>query len=743
MKKMITKTTLLFILSVFFAVSVKAQSVSGVALLGADSIVLGVDSAMILTAIVSPHNAADKSVVWMTTDKLIADTVSVVEDTICRIKGISVGEAKIIVMTKEGNFRDTCVVKVIIPVDSVRLKDDSLTMILGRDTTLISKIYPVEPKPTNGEMLWTSSDPSVVDIINVTDDSICSLKALKLGVAAIFVSSVDGVKKDSCVVTVTALPVEGLTLSHDSIKYMRLESDTILTVRVDPFGETNDSVKWTSADHTVVEVTSSGYDTVCTIRAKGIGKTYIYAVSIDDSEKKDSCFVNVVGVPVEGLSLNVDSLDLTVHTDTTLIARITPPDATNDSIRWTSGDSTIIDIISPESLKNDTTCTVVANKSGGAYIYAQTFEGGFKDSCWVSVIVPVDSVVLDLLAIRINLKEDTVGLLKAKVYPDSATCKSPLTWVNKDERIARIDSVVHDTLCYMKALSPGVDTLYVMMIGGVMSEFCYVTVDPRLADSVRIAKNDDLMENDTLQLGLNGSIALQAAIYPSNVTNDTIILTSSDPEILRIDSLPEGVYIRALREGAATLYAVAADNSREKDSCIVKVRTVPATGIRLNKDTLYVYEGGVDSLIATVSPLNATDKTIIWRSYGKNEEVLDIIQVDNDSVYKFKALKADTVLIHAYAREEESGIKDSCVVIVKSETGNEPVDEESVIVYVKDHRLYVNTAKAETVYVYSSNGSLALVKRKAEGSALFDLKTEDKILFVRGGSGWTRKTVNL
>jgi outer membrane lipoprotein-sorting protein len=404
------------------------------------------------------------------------------------------------------------------------------------------------------------------------------------------------------------------------------------------------------------------------------------------------------------------------------------------------------------------------------------------------------------------------------------------------------------------------------------------------------------MVNDTLLLGVNGSIALQTAIYPSNVTNDTVKLTGSNSEILRIDSLPEGVYIHALREGTATVYAVAADESREKDSCIVKVVSVPSTGIRLNKDTLRMYEENVDSLIATVLPLNATDKTVIWRLTDVNGgninvgEFIDIISssADNDSVYKFKALKADTLIIFAFAEDVDRGLKDSCVVIMKEQfvyvesdtvsvdgrikmslkipdevtfrgsfelqlpkgfgltlegsgykteladsykessglnitarddstylfeispktasassklrtasdkkealniyytiydnalenstatydarfvdidflfdneteikekqldikikvfkdpTGNEPVEEEKIIAYAKNHRLYVNTAKAETVYVYSSNGSLVFVKNKAEGLTMFELAAEDKILFVKGSSGWAQKVV--
>lgn len=893
MKKIITKTTLLCILSVLFAMSVKAQSVSGVAFSGKDSITLGVDSTAILTAIVSPHHAVDKSVVWMTTNKLIVDTVSVVEDTICNIKGIGVGEAKIIVMTREGNFRDTCVVKVVIPVDSVKLKEHHLTMILGHDTSLISTIFPSEP--TNDDVIWSSSNPSVVDIIRVTDDSICTIKALRLGKATLFVTSVDGAKKDSCIVTVNALPIENFTLSSDSIKYMRLGSDTTLSARVAPLGETNDSVRWYSADHTIVEITSSGYDTVCAFTAKGIGATYIYGVSFVDRDKKDSCFVSVVGVPVTGVSLNTDRLELEIRTDTTLKAQIMPFDATNDSIRWTSSDSTTIDIVSAESAKNDTICTIRAKRSGGAYIYAQTFEGAYKDSCFVTVLIPVDSIVLNSTAVRMNLKEDTTYVLKAKIYPDSATQPfiSPLEWVNKEEHLVKIDSVAQDTLCYIKALSAGVDTFYVETAGGVRSKWCYVTVDPRIVDSVRITKNNDPETQDTLFLAVNASVELRVTVYPSNATNDTLTLTSNDPAVLRIDSLEGGTYINALQEGTATLYAVATDGSGQKDSCIVKVRTVPATGIRLNVDTLYVYEEHVDSIIATILPLHATDKGITWRHSDVRGEILDIQPAKNDSVYKFKAIKADTALIFAYAGTVESGIKDSCVVIVKEPfvflesdlvavdgriimslkipegvtfsgsfelqlpkgfgltlegggyktklsddykevsaltvtsrndstylfeinpktapanssrlrtaseegirealviyytiydnalenstdtyevrfvdidfllsdetgikekqlkleikvfkdgTGNEPLEDgKQILVYAKAQRLYVNTAEAETVYVYSSDGSLILVKNKVEGPALFDLNTEAKILFVKGSSGWTQKVMN-
>ncbi|MDR1525884.1 MAG: hypothetical protein LBS79_11625, partial [Tannerella sp.] len=135
MKIRITKRTVLMLaFSAFFFINVKAQIVTGVQL-NKDTITLGVDSMDILVANVLPSDAANKSVEWKITDVSKIDTV-MTDDTTCMITGKVVGETKLIVRTHPTNYRDTCVIKVIIPVDSVRLKDHSLDMILGHDTTL-------------------------------------------------------------------------------------------------------------------------------------------------------------------------------------------------------------------------------------------------------------------------------------------------------------------------------------------------------------------------------------------------------------------------------------------------------------------------------------------------------------------------------------------------------------------------------------------------------------------------------
>ena len=49
-------------------------------------------------------------------------------------------------------------------------------------------------------------------------------------------------------------------------------------------------------------------------------------------------------------------------------------------------------------------------------------------------------------------------------------------------------------------------------------------------------------------------------------------------------------------------------------SCGSKVTDIPVTGVTLNKETLELEEGESQTLTATISPSNATDKTLIWAS---------------------------------------------------------------------------------------------------------------------------------
>jgi hypothetical protein len=87
--------------------------------------------------------------------------------------------------------------------------------------------------------------------------------------------------------------------------------------------------------------------------------------------------------------------------------------------------------------------------------------------------------------------------------------------------------------------------------------------------------------------------------------------------------------------------------------------------------------------------------------------------------------------------------EDEIVVNVTTGTSTGIVDKAAADVAIRSEsgRLYIDSPAAETVYIYSFTGKLLYTATKASGLATFDAPSE-KLLIVRGTSGWTRKVSN-
>ena len=110
-----------------------------------------------------------------------------------------------------------------------------------------------------------------------------------------------------------------------------------------------------------------------------------------------------------------------------------------------------------------------------------------------------------------------------------------------------------------------------------------------------------------LSVGDTGTFS--ATVSPDNATDKTITWSASPAGILTIDSAT-GAY-EAISTGEVTVTATAGGKTA---SCTMNV-VVPVSGIVINNaptEALFVNSTGI--LTATVSPDNATDKTIVWSS---------------------------------------------------------------------------------------------------------------------------------
>lgn len=134
-------------------------------------------------------------------------------------------------------------------------------------------------------------------------------------------------------------------------------------------------------------------------------------------------------VSVTGLSLNKSSLTLQKGTTETLVATISPEDASNKDILWTSTDETIA-TVSP-------TGEIKALKSGTTTITAQSIDGNYTASCQVTVFVTVTGITLDKQ--ELSVTEGKTLKLTPTISPEDATNKE-IKWTSSDNAVASVST---------------------------------------------------------------------------------------------------------------------------------------------------------------------------------------------------------------------------------------------------------------------------------------------------------------
>ena len=121
-------------------------------------------------------------------------------------------------------------------------------------------------------------------------------------------------------------------------------------------------------------------------------------------------------------------------------------------------------------------------------------------------------------------------------------------------------------------------------------------------------------------------------VLPDNATIKVVGWESSDEDILYVDKDYPG-YFYGVAPGTVTLRCTAKDGSGVYKNVQVTVWQTDVTGITLNKSSMQMDKGATFQLNATVSPSNATIKTIQWTSSNTSVATVDenglVTAVDN------------------------------------------------------------------------------------------------------------------
>ncbi len=632
----------------------------------------------LITASVLPASASNQGITWKSSNTSIA-TVNEAGQITARSKGT----CNITATSKDGGYSATCVVTVLQLASSVKLNYSSITLDVGKTKTLTATLTP--STVTYKTVKWKSSNTKVAKV-----SSKGVITAVKAGTATITCTSKDGNAKTTCKITVTQ-PATGITLSKTKLS-VREGKLAAITATVKPADTTNSKVTWTSSDKKVATVDSSGV-------VKGIKKgTATITAKTVSGGKTATCKVTVIK-SVTGVSLNKTSMTINVGSKSVITPTIKPSSASTKTVTWSSSNYDIADVTKDGQ--------VIAKAPGYAKITAKTKDGGYKAYCEVLVIQPVKSVKLKKTTLHLEAGEKYT--LKPTISPSNASNKN-VKWTSSDKKVAKVSSSGVVT-----GLKSGTATITVKTVNGGFTAKCTVKVVKKVTGIT--------LNKTSAKLYLDGKLTLKATVAPSDATVKNVTWKSSNTKVAKVSS--KGV-VTPVAPGNVTISCKTEDGGFTAKCTVAVKREV--TKITLNKSSVSVSAGKTVTLKPTLSPSNATDKTVTWKSSNTK-----IAKVSSKGV--ITGVGRGTATITATT---ENGLSKTCKVTVSQPVTGVDISKNIATVYAGEKltlssTVFPTNANNQSVTYQSANTSVAKVSSSGVVTGIKAGTTKITVKTVDGG----------
>lgn len=310
-------------------------------------------------------------------------------------------------------------------------------------------------------------------------------------------------------------------------------------------------------------------------------------------------------IPVRGLTLNKYFWEMRV-TDTDKLYPIFNPTNANDRVVYWSEDS------DGKVVTVDANGNVVGIAIGTANVTCITEDGAYRSTCLYNILralIPITSITLDKNAV--TLEEGQSTTLVATALPANADDKT-INWRSTDNSIATVTE--NGTVVAVKA---GTASIYASAaVGNAESDPCVVTVTPPVIHVTNVQ-----LDINNIQMEVGKTQQLTATVIPTNATNKSVTWKSSAPSVATVSSTG---LVTCIAAGNATITVTTVDGGYST-TCAVKVvvPVIAVTGVSIdNGETADMDVGDTLQLTATVTPANATDKTVVWDT--TNADILTV-----------------------------------------------------------------------------------------------------------------------
>lgn len=306
-------------------------------------------------------------------------------------------------------------------------------------------------------------------------------------------------------------------------------------------------------------------------------------------------YVTVKEVAVQSVTLSKSTLDLTVGDSFSLTASISPSNATNKAVTWSSSNSSIasVDSSGRVTAKGNGTATITVKSAANASI---------SDTCTVTVTTPTSGVTVTPESVSLNTGQ--THQLTATVSPATASNKN-VTWSTSSGNVATVNSSGLVT-----AVGNGTAIITARTASGGYTDTCTVTVSTPVTGVS--------LSSSSLTIDKNGTHQLTATVSPETASNKTVSWSTSDPDVV---SVSQTGLVTAVGGGTADITVTTEDGSYTAQ-CKVTVN-VPVTGVQLDEVSASIGMDSSTTLGYTVLPSDASNKSVTWQSSNTSVAEID------------------------------------------------------------------------------------------------------------------------
>ena len=302
----------------------------------------------------------------------------------------------------------------------------------------------------------------------------------------------------------------------------------------------NNIVKWTSSNEDIAKVDSNGY-----IIPQGNGTATITATTTDGTNLSAKCNITV-DIKATGISFSTTEYTITNIGQTPVFTpTITPSNAANKKVLWTSSDKSIATVSSTGVIKavSNGTCKIIATTTDGTNLSA---------SVNITVALPIKAtgITTNIANYTITTIHD-VPTFRATITPTNTTNKT-VKWSSSNTNVATVSESGVVT-----AVGNGTCTITATTMDGTnLSARVNLTVSFR-AESISLDKT-------SYTFNKNESLKLTATVLPDNTNNKTVKWESSNKNVAIVNS--SGV-VSPVGKGTCTITATTTDGTNKTASC--------------------------------------------------------------------------------------------------------------------------------------------------------------------------------